>query len=155
MTDHLISALFGTARRKKKPLLQGGSQPATSLSHACVSLRRSNEKKKDEASRSVTRNGPTAPWAVKISCMVIGRFMIWDLEFLEFWGFPIMVMDLRRGDPYRAGGDIRTVVHTYYVLSYEVNDTSLHYCKSQSKINNILLRFLLLDAEVIHTKTAH
>ena len=81
--------------------------------------------------------------------------MIWDLEFLEFWVFPIMVMDLRRGDPYRAGGDIRTVVHTYYVLSYEVNDTSLHYCKSQSKINNILLRFLLLDAEVIRTKTAH
>lgn len=155
MTDHLISPLFGTARHKKKQLLQGGSQPATSRSHACVSLRRSNEKKKDEASRSVTRNGPTTPWAVKISCMVIGRFMIWDLEFLEFWGFPIMVMDLRRGDPYRAGGDIRTVVHTYYVLSYEVNDTSLHYCKSQSKINNILLRFLLLDAEVIHTKTAH
>ena len=98
MTDHLISALFGTARRKKKPLLQGGSQPATSRSHACVSLRRSNEKKKDEASRSVTRNGPTTPWAVKISCMVIGRFMIWDLEFLEFWVLPIMVRD-RRGDP--------------------------------------------------------
>lgn len=106
MTDHLISALFGTARHKKKQLLQGGSQPATSRSHACVSLRRSNEKKKkkDEAaffhpSRSVTRNGPTAPWAVKFSCMVIGLFMIWDLEFLEFWVLPIMVMDLRRGDP--------------------------------------------------------
>ena len=85
MTDHLISALFGTARRKKKPLLQGGSQPATSLSHACVSLRRSNEKKMRLLFfffffffflRSVTRNGPTSPWTVEFSLTVIGRCVI-------------------------------------------------------------------------------
>ena len=147
MTDHLISALFGTARRKKKPLLQGGSQPATSLSHACVSLRRSNEKKMrllffffffffSKIGNKEWTHIPVDRWVFPHGDwpMCDLRFGIFRVLGSSHHGKRSARRSVEQGRYTNSGTYL--LCTPYY--SYEVNDTP-YYCKSQSKIDDILL----------------